>query len=157
MRRTGRHQIVEIDAAYGDEQGPERLPLHLFFPSETNRRRAKLQPIIYFPGIGVIGETKRLEENPDRALPTLLASTGRFVCWPIYKGTFQRTDGYGTKLSDARKLEYVVQESQDLRRAVDYLANRDDMQMDALTYFGWSWGGALALKWSLSKIVLGLV
>ena len=39
--------------------------------------------------------------------------------------------------------EYLVQVGKDLRRSIDYLGNRTDIDMERLAYYGMSWGGYL--------------
>ena len=38
--------------------------------------------------------------------------------------------------------DHVIQWSKDLGRSIDYLETRNDIDIDKLAYYGWSWGGA---------------
>ncbi len=46
-----RHEIIEIDAAYGKD----RFTIHLLLPKASPSEGRKLQPIVYFPGTGAKG------------------------------------------------------------------------------------------------------
>ena len=112
-----RHETIQIDAAYNGE----RLNLHLFLPKGVP---GPFQTLVYFPGIGAIplrhfdDATKLI----DSLIPLGLVGQGRAVCWPVYKGTFERNDGYGLSLTPFQQLEFNKQMVKDLRRAVDYLS-----------------------------------
>ena len=135
-----RHEIIELDAAYGGE----RFALHLFYPNEPASRTSPYQPLLFIPGLGVTGmqSIDKSGKWADLAIVVGLVQTGRVVCWPVYKGTLERTDGFRIKLSQHRKLEFFVQQAQDLSRAVDFMEQRPELDMDQLTYIGWSRGGA---------------
>ncbi|MCS7465412.1 SUMF1/EgtB/PvdO family nonheme iron enzyme, partial [Stieleria sp. ICT_E10.1] len=136
-----RHEVVELDAAYGDE----RFSLHLFYPIEPKTRTSPYQPLLFFPGLGVTG-MESIDKSgrwADLAIVVGLVQTGRVVCWPVYKGTLERTDGFRPKLSQHRKLEFVVQQTKDLSRAVDFMQQRPELNMEELAYIGWSRGGGL--------------
>lgn len=128
---------IELDAAYGNE----RLTAFLYLPRNVE---PPYQPIVFFPGSGVIYR----RENPsaeDFRYPFLIKS-GRAVLFPVYKGTYER----GTELkSDIQNetnsyREHVIQWSKDLGRSLDYLETRPDIAMDSVGYCGASWGAAMA-------------
>ncbi len=57
--------------------------------------------------------------------------------------------------------DHVIQWSKDLGRSIDYLETRDDIDVDRLAYYGFSWGGAIgavlpALEDRLKVCVLGV-
>ncbi len=131
-----RHETVQIDAAYGGE----KLNLHLYLPEGGG---GHFQTLVYFPGIGAI-PLKQFSDGSDLVdtlIPLGLVARGRAVCWPVYKGTFERNDGFGSTLTSIQELEFNKQMVKDLCRAVDYLASRPEFDMDRLAYLGFSWGG----------------
>ena len=75
--------------------------------------------------------------------------SGRAVLFPVYKGTYDRKAGEG----DMRMHELgahmtrpltngLVQCMTDLRRSVEYLLTRSDIQKTGFGYYGFSWGAA---------------
>jgi dienelactone hydrolase len=132
-----KREKVSFAAAYGSE----RLTVHLFLPKTG---RAPYQTLVYFPGSGAIVQT-----NGDQFVPPdveFLARSGRAVVFPIYKGTFERNDGYTSTWASATHAhsEYLIRQVKDFRRSVDYLETRSELDVQKLAYYGNSWGGRMA-------------
>jgi dienelactone hydrolase len=131
-----RERIV-VDAAYGGE----RLPIYLYRPLES---RPPLQTVVYFPGSGALW----LESFEDYLTNhvSFLVRGGRAVAFPVYQSTFERDDGFVYRRQDATNTyrEHVIHWVKDLRRTIDYLETRDELDPARLAYFGYSWGGMLA-------------
>jgi dienelactone hydrolase len=87
-----------------------------------------------------------------------LMKSGRAVMFPIYKGTFERiTQPVDSGTNEDR--DETIQRSKDLRRSVDYLETRTDIDHDRLAFYGFSWGGmegaiSLALESRFKTAVL---
>jgi dienelactone hydrolase len=128
---------IEMDAAYGDE----RLTMFLFLPRESE---APIQTVVFFPGSGDI--YRRSYSEMRTGLFDFLLRSGRAVAYPVYKGTFDRGTGLRSDIQDESNnwRDHMIAWSQDLRRTVDYLSTRDDIDMERLGYMGISWGGAVA-------------
>ena len=128
------HERVEMDAAYG----MERLTVHLFIPKEA---RPPYQSVIHWPGAGA--RQARTIASPFGEGLAFLVQSGRVLVWPIYKGTYERRP----QPSDAAASpwELWIQQANDLRRAIDYLQTRKDLDAGAIGYYGVSWGAAGAL------------
>ena len=131
-----RKEKILFDAAYENEQ----IIAYLFLPKGT---KPPYQPVIYFPGIGVFNDFSS-DLLGDFYPVSLLVKSGRAVLYPIYKGSYERYDKKkpfqrSDKLSI---LEYCIMWTKDLRRSVDYLQTRADLDMKTLTYCGWSVGVA---------------
>jgi dienelactone hydrolase len=132
--RLWTRERVQVDAGYGTE----RLPVHLYVPTSGSR---PFQTVIYWPGWDTFS-LKDLDEYFVRQIDFLVKS-GRVVAFPVYKGTFER------RLPQARRpsfgsVEYrdnAIETVKDLRRTIDYLHTRSDIDRDALAFFGYSWGG----------------
>ena len=75
-----------------------------------------------------------------------LLRSGRAVVFPIYKGTFERGTDLKSDIQDESNhwRDHVIAWTKDLRRSIDYLDTRGDIDMDRLGYMGISWGGAVA-------------
>src|SRR5678815_4053308 len=65
--------------------------------------------------------------------------------YPIYRGTFERQKELDTSMAEETVAyrDAVIQWTQDLRRSIDYLETREDIDRERLGYFGFSWGGEL--------------
>ena len=146
---TGEHWRlgkVSFSASYGGE----RVPAYLFLPKNAE---PPYQTILFFPGSGALRTPLSQDgENLQNPVHNFLVMSGRAVVVPIYKGTYERQTGRTTDWADMTS-EYrtlVIQQVNDARRTIDYLATRDDIDIDRLGYYGWSWGG------QLGSIVLAL-
>ncbi len=134
-----RHEVVEVD-------GPgarERLTLHLLIPREATQ---PLESLIIVPGIGRYNASGTFSFNGklEFAYSRDLASKGRAVCFPIFRGTFDRWAGMTlgkafsqTPVTARNDWVYVGQE---ISRTVDYLLTRDDIDPDKIMAFGISNG-----------------
>jgi len=129
---------VTFDAAYGHE----RVIAHLFLPKHA--ARAPFQPVIYFPGGFSLVDDKLdlavLEESLD-----FILKSGRALIAPIYKGLYERRDGLsGTGLPRGFYRDHLIMISKDVRRSLDYLETRRDIDATRIGYLGASFGGQLA-------------
>jgi dipeptidyl aminopeptidase/acylaminoacyl peptidase len=77
-----------------------------------------------------------------------LVRNGRAVLYPVYKGTFERgSPEYMSLLNVPEEAntyaytELMVQEIKDLKRSIDYLQTRPDIDGKKIAYMGMSWGG----------------
>jgi dienelactone hydrolase len=59
--------------------------------------------------------------------------------FPIYKDTYERLDTPPHPGTNAERDE-TIQQAKDLRRSVDYLETRPDIDAGRLAYYGISWG-----------------
>ena len=122
-----------IDAGYDNE----RLPLKVFIPANT---RPPYQAVLFFPSARV--NTAPSSENlGDVNFFDYVVQSGRVVVYPIYEGTYERQ--HNRSLPGAiDSLQRVVRNSKEVRRAVDYLQTRPDVDKSALAYLGVSQGSA---------------
>jgi formylglycine-generating enzyme required for sulfatase activity/dienelactone hydrolase len=128
---------VEMAAGYGGE----RLTVFLYLP---RNQPGPLQTIVFFPGSGDI--YRRSYTDLDIGNIEFLVRGGRAIVYPIYKGTFERGTGLRSDIQDEsnRWRDHVIAWATDLRRSVDYVATRPDLDVERLAYLGISWGGAVA-------------
>jgi predicted esterase len=129
-----RREKITLDAAYPRE----RVIAYLHLPKLA---APPYQPVVWFPG----GDSRFMDwdgRNPYSNELMAVLQSGRAVLLPIYKGTYQRRLADERLPSDGiQSRNLYVQMSQDLRRCVDYLQTRDDMDLSKLTYVGLSYGG----------------
>ncbi len=69
---------------------------------------------------------------------------GRAVALPVLKGTYQRRLPSVPTWTSIAGRDLAIQQVRDLRRAIDYLETRRDIDSGALAYYGLSWGGEMA-------------
>ena len=140
-------QIIEFDAAYGQE----RMKAFLFLPRVTT---PPYQTVVYYPGSGAIDATR----NSTVALTTIpdyVVTAGRALLYPVYMDTYERKlqsapmtvdpvyNMSGGLLGPNTYRDHVVMDVKDLRRSLDYLATRADIDTAKFGYLGTSWGGRL--------------
>jgi len=130
-------QRIAFDAAYGGE----RMSAYLFLPKHGT---PPYQTVVLFPGSGAIHTRSSEDLGPGRAL--FVVKGGRALIQPIYKSTYERGDGLVSDYPDTTNhwKEHVVMWGKDLRRTLDYVETRDDLDAGRIAYFGLSWGSAMA-------------
>jgi formylglycine-generating enzyme required for sulfatase activity/cephalosporin-C deacetylase-like acetyl esterase/predicted Ser/Thr protein kinase len=139
---------VSFTAAYRDE----RVIGQLYLPRAA---RPPYQVVVYFPGSDAIraGPSDELEQRLSfwLALSPFLKA-GRAVFYPVYKGTHERNDGTPDHYARLHMsgdptqeyADYQVMIVRDVRRALDYLASRPDVDSRRVAFEGLSWGGFVA-------------
>jgi formylglycine-generating enzyme required for sulfatase activity/dienelactone hydrolase len=124
-----RVEKVSFAAAYGGE----RIPAYLYLPRNA---KPPYQTIIYFP------TSSALQLSSSEGLGSwdfgFLVKSGRAVLFPVYKGTFERRGQPSQGPNEVR--EIAIQRTKDVRRAVDYLESRSDVDSSRLAFYGLSWG-----------------
>jgi dienelactone hydrolase len=138
------HELISFDAAYGNE----RMLAHLFLPEG---KEPPFQTVIYFPGSAStwFPTSEGIEDYYEFTMfLSFLMRSGRAVMYPVYKGTFERSNPETmTLLNDPAQsntygyTEITVQEIKDFSRSIDYLQSREDIDGQKLAYMGMSWGG----------------
>jgi formylglycine-generating enzyme required for sulfatase activity/dienelactone hydrolase len=132
---------VSFDAAYGRE----RMAAFLFLPKRT-QPGGRVPTLVFFPGSDAIHDRNSAESVDfyGRALDFVMKS-GHALVLPIYKSTFERGDSLHSDYPDESNFykDHVVMWAKDMRRTIDYLSTRADIDTTKFAYFGWSWGGYL--------------
>jgi dienelactone hydrolase len=133
---------ITFDAAYGGE----RVIAYLFLPKAG---KPPYQTVIYFPGMDAISK-ESFNDLPYRDLWEYVIMSGRALLYPIYKGTYERPAARGrvwTMTSIVQTplayRDWTIQMAKDLRRSIDYLETRDDIDNERIAYYGMSWGAML--------------
>ena len=129
-----RVERISYAAAYGNE----RIVAHLFLPKNA---RPPYQTIVYFPSSAAT--FLRTFEEAELSFLGFTVKSGRALLLPMYKGTYERRlSAPLTGPSAVRDL--TIADIKDLRRSVDYLETRNDIDRAKLAYFGVSLGARLA-------------
>jgi formylglycine-generating enzyme required for sulfatase activity/predicted esterase len=153
--RIWTRERVAFDAGYG----AERVLLHLYLPVAG---QPPYQTVVYWPG----WDTFALDDIDEYFAKQLdfVVKSGRAVAFPIYKGIFDRRVGNVRRRPDFNTAGYrdnVIDGVKDLRRTIDYLETRSDIEPGTLAFFGYSWGGvngpvALAQEGRLRTAVIDI-
>jgi formylglycine-generating enzyme required for sulfatase activity/dienelactone hydrolase len=122
---------VSFTAAYGTD----RLPMLLMLPKSS---KPPYQVAVFFPGSDATrAQTSR---GVNTYLLQFLMVSGRAVAYPIYQQTYERR----RQTTGANFLrEISIQRGQDLRRAIDYLESRPDIDATKVAFYGISLGAQL--------------
>jgi hypothetical protein len=101
---------------------------------------APFQTVVFFPSarVDIMPSSQSLG---DLQFVDYVIQSGRALLYPIYKGTYERS-GKRALPGSAEDLELVIQESKEVRRAVDYLETRREIDSSKLAYLGVSQGSA---------------
>jgi hypothetical protein len=80
---------------------------------------------------------------------SFLVKNGRAVLYPVYKGFFERGSDallsiIETDFSTHQWAEVFIQQVKDLRRSIDYLETRPDINSQKLAFYAMSFGSFLA-------------
>ena len=127
-----RLEVVSIRAAYGDE----RIPVHIYLPRNA---KPPYQTVIYSPGSDAIWMKDSSYQR--MTFSAFVPRSGRALVYPVYKGTYERAMQIGGE-NDIR--DRLIFFTKDLRRTIDYLETRDDLDTDKLGYLSLSWGSTYA-------------
>lgn len=128
-----KRQRITFRAAYGDE----RVPAYLFLP---NNFSPPYQTVVYFPH-GAAHIFRSIEDGQFEGVDFLVRA-GRAVMFPIYKNSYERLGDVPNSGTIAYRDE-TIQQAKDLRRAVDYLETRTDIDHNRIAYYAVSWGATL--------------
>ena len=125
---------IVIDAGYEGQ----RLPMYLFLPKNVH---PPYETILFFPSArvefmndsGALGDM----EFVDYAI-----KSGRALLYPIYNGTYERRKGGSFLVGTIDDFQMTIQRSKEVRRALDYLVSRPDIDASRVAYLGVSMGTA---------------
>jgi dienelactone hydrolase len=126
-----RKEKVSFKAAYGQD----RVPAYLFLPRGVE---PPYQTVIYFPGSAVrtISSSEHLLGIPYL---DFVIRSGRAVLYPVYQNTYERRLGI-VNPGPNRKREIITQWGKDIRRSIDYLETRPDIDSERIAYYALSLG-----------------
>ncbi len=127
-----REERVSIRAAYGDE----RVPMRIFLPKSAP---PPWQTVVYFPGSDAVTTTS--SANMWLGLSDFYPRSGRALVFPVYQGTYERRVP-GPHGQDYLR-QVMIMRGKDLRRVVDYLDTRRDIDSRKLIFHGLSLGAQL--------------
>jgi dienelactone hydrolase len=71
--------------------------------------------------------------------------SGRVLVYPVYQSTYERR--FSGARSPTALRDITIQRGKDLRRAVDYLESRNDIDKSRIAFYGTSLGAQLGPEW----------
>ncbi len=125
-----RRERVTFTAGYPND----RVTVQVFIPRKAS---PPYQTIVHFPG----GDALLVQDSRQAGLLQIepFLRSGRVVIYPVYQGTFERRiEG---EMGPIGRRNLLIQRVKDARRTIDYLATRDDIDLDRIAYHGVSFGG----------------
>jgi eukaryotic-like serine/threonine-protein kinase len=148
-----REEVVTYDAAYGNE----RIIARLYVPKGGS---PPYQTIVYFPS----SSAQNLPSSNNLAelsLVDFIPRTGRALLYPVYQGTYERRSSAPVGGPNALR-DRTIQWGKDVRRSIDYLETRDDIDLERLAFMGLSMGAvhgpiftAIEDRFAVSVLLLG--
>ncbi len=124
-----RVEKVSFAAAYGGE----RIPAYLYLPKNA---APPYSTVVYFPPSAAV--LLRSSEGLRTWDFGFLVRSGRAVLYPVYQGTYERRPTGQAGPNAERDL--LIQRTKDVRRALDYLETRSDVDHERLAFYGLSLG-----------------
>ncbi|HSM60332.1 MAG TPA: hypothetical protein VK849_06020, partial [Longimicrobiales bacterium] len=134
-----RKETVSFAAAYGNE----RVIAHLFLPADVE---PPFQAVVAFPGSAAF-QMESSEYLADFYLMRFIPLSGRALVYPILKGSYERN--FERRPGRVARRERTVWMTQDVRRTVDYLLERPDIDGDRIGYFGLSLGAEIVVPFAV--------
>ncbi|TVS13208.1 MAG: hypothetical protein EA419_02745 [Wenzhouxiangella sp.] len=127
--RDWRRERISFAAPYAND----RIIVQVLIPRSAV---PPYQTVVHFPG----GDALLLDSSRDAGLHHVepFLRSGRAVVYPVYQGTFERKLPAISGPMGHRQL--LVNQVKDLRRTIDYLETRSDLDVDRLLYHGVSYG-----------------
>jgi eukaryotic-like serine/threonine-protein kinase len=128
---------VSFDAACGHD----RVAAYVYLP---RNHPPPFQSVVFFPG-SIAMVTRSSAGLAGNRWFDFFVKNGRAVICPIYKSTYERGDSLHSYLPDETIFyrDHVLMWAKGMRRAIDYLGTRTDIDTTRLAYYGISWGGYL--------------
>ena len=133
-----RRESISYRAGYGEE----RMSADVFIPKTG---KVPYQTVVFFPGAGAIHASSQDADLFDLPRFSYLIRSGRALIFPVYKGTFERRDELRSDHPTTSGLyrDHVIMWSKELRRTLDYIETRRDLDAGKIAYYGLSWGATL--------------
>ena len=131
-RHWTRHRV-----SIASHRAGERIALYLYLP---NTPATNYQTIVYWPTISAL-----ITDSIDQQFVHLdfALRNGRAVLFPVVDGILERRRPSFPNWSSIAGRDLVIEAIKDMRRSIDYLESRADINDAAIAFYGYSWGGRL--------------
>jgi eukaryotic-like serine/threonine-protein kinase len=121
----------------------QRLPADLYLPT---RVRPPFQAVVYFPSSTTQGGSRTTDMN--LRFVDFLVKSGRAVIYPTYNSTFERSLTTMPARGSHGDRDLLIQNAKEVRRTVDYLVSRGDIDAERIAYYGLSLGAREGLNFT---------
>tara|TARA_B100001057_G_scaffold501239_1_gene622341 strand:+ start:6020 stop:8266 length:2247 start_codon:yes stop_codon:yes gene_type:complete len=127
----------EIETVYNNDE-----PLHGYI-IYSKKTEGLIKPIIVFPTAGGIFKNSDSEMLKEAIMDKKhLLEEGYGLVMPVYYSTFSRKKIINTWWANESEeyKETIIKIGKDFKRSIDYLETRNDIDIENLSYLGYSWG-----------------
>jgi len=131
-----RREKVSILTAYSSE----RLPIYVFIPSSAT---PPFQAVVIYPGAN--SNRAGSSQNLELQWADFIIRSGRVLVYPVYQSTYERR--IPGPRGPAVLRDVTIQRGKDLRRTIDYLETRPDIDASKIAFYGVSLGAQLGPEW----------
>jgi len=132
------HYWIRQKISYNSVYKNERIVAYLYLPKFKGI--PPYQTVVYCPG-SYSFTTNSIDDYGNVNIE-LVTKSGRAFLFPVYYGTFERSGSI-----DNPEMRYernvTISVANDLRRSIDYLETRGDIDVTKLAYIGQSYGGIM--------------
>ena len=126
--------------SYRGVPADERVPAYLLLPKTAS---PPYQAVVWYTGGGPFRQSTPFLVDTEMIWLLFLVRSGRAVLVPEYTGSFERSRG---PIADPEVWrEVIVRSIKDLRRGLDYLATRPDIDAGRVAFYGLSHGAAVGV------------
>jgi predicted esterase len=132
IRGFTRHRI-----SFDVDEGGDRMHVYLYLPDEGGGRH----PVMYYWASSHAFYLTSIEEFTLRL--DFMLKRGWAVVVPVLDHMFERGTGVPPSLTGIKYRDQFVRWMREMRRSLDYLETRADLDMNTLVFNGFSWGGRL--------------
>jgi eukaryotic-like serine/threonine-protein kinase len=142
-------EIISVDVPYDDTP----MKILIFLPIDY---KPPYQSVIFFPGISSHYSNSMANMNISERFDFLIKS-GRAVIWPVYYSSNGRgAIGITNPSKWKQTYTYIIK---DVQVTLDYLQTREDINLERIAYYGFSWGGGIApyILASEKRLKLGIL
>jgi formylglycine-generating enzyme required for sulfatase activity/dienelactone hydrolase len=135
---------IKYRVSFAAGYGGERMTALLYLPRAA---RPPYQVVILMGGAGTFYRKSSATEQElfGWNYCDYLLRAGRACMWPIWKGSYERYDGFHPLQTEWPSYrEQVIRWMSEIRQSVNYLQSRDDMAREKIAYQGISHGAVWA-------------
>ncbi len=138
---SSNYRLEKVHLNSGNTSANDQI-LYLFQPKNVT---APYKTIFYWPGSGVI-QRKSFNHTRESYFFNFLLKNGYAVVFPVFTGTLEKQSTIRTSNQNQSVAyrSFAIDLINEVRRCLDYLDSRNDIDHNGYGFLGFSWGGAMA-------------